>query len=533
MSWIKDLKSSNNVFPSFLSYIFTGLRILIGWHFLYEGLSKIMAANWSASGYLMESHWIFSSFFHWIASSPLLLTLVNIINSWGLIIIGLFLFMGLFTRITSTIGAGLLLLYYIAQPPLVGFMGEITGEGHYLIINKVLIEFAILSVFVFLPTQLFFGLDRWMKRITNPEESETTGLSKDESRREFLKDLVAVPFLGGFALSVLHKRQWESFEERHLISQPSRVDATTGASPVGLSYNTLTDLKEKSPWGKIGDFEISRLICGGNLISGFAHSRDLIYVSSLIQSYFNDEKVLETMRLCELCGINTIVLRVDANTLRIMEKYRRRNGKMHWIAQTKIQSQDIRSDIDAAVDNGAMAAYIHGGVADECVAKGEVDLLHKAIDYVKSRGVLAGMAGHNLNVIIECERAGVDPDFYMKTLNSGNYWTAGPRLIEDPDWQPDPVKAVVPEYNDKIKDNIWSVTPEQTVSYMQTVKKPWIAYKVLGAGAIKPHDGFKYAFESGADFACVGMFDFQVVEDVNKMNEVLKGKLIRKRSWYS
>jgi hypothetical protein len=259
----------------------------------------------------------------------------------------------------------------------------------------------------------------------------------------------------------------------------------------------------------------------------------LIYVSSLVQSYFTDERVIETMQLCEACGINTIILRVDTNTLRIMEKYRQRNGKMQWIAQVKIRDIDIKSDIDAAVDNGAMGAYIHGGVADTCVAKGKVDLLGKGLDYIKTRGVLAGMAAHELDVIIECEKEGLDPDFYMKTLNSGNYWTAGPRLIQDPDWQPDPFTKVEPEYNNKVKDNIWEVTPRQTIEYMKTVKKPWIAYKVFGAGAIKPKEGLHYVFENGADFACVGMFDFQIVENVNLLNGILNGGLPRIRPWFS
>ena len=66
---------------------------------------------------------------------------------------------------------------------------------------------------------------------------------------------------------------------------------------------------------------------------------------------------------------------------------------------------------------------------------------------------------------------------------------------------------------------------------MKTVQKPWIAYKVLGAGAIKPKEGFQYAFENGADFICVGMFDFQVVEDANILNEVLNGNRKRQRPW--
>ena len=141
------------------------------------------------------------------------------------------------------------------------------------------------------------------------------------------------------------------------------------------------------------------------------------------------------------------------------------------------------------------------------------------------------MAGHDLNVIIEVEKHGLDPDFYMKTLNSGNYWTAGPRLITDPEWKPDPMTIVEPEYGAVIKDNIWSVTPAQTVEYMKAVEKPWIAYKVLGAGAIHPREGFKYAFSSGADFTCVGMFDFQVVEDANLISEALSDLPDRSRPW--
>ena len=534
MQSFKNSDLSKNQYPDILRYLFTGLRMIIGWHFLYEGLSKLFASSWTSAGYLMGSKWLFSSLFHWIAETPALLSTADLVTIWGSIAIGILLFFGLFTRVASTAGALLILLYYVAQPPLIGLVGEATGEGHYLIVNKNLIEFLLLTLFVFIPRSAFFGLDRWWSRVhAQRKEADLQPATNDaNARREFIKDLVTLPFFAGFIVSVIQKRKWESFEEKNLISQPSRVNATTGASPVGLSYKTLADLNAKAPLGKIGDFEISRMICGGNLISAFAHSRDLIYVSSLIKNYFSDEKVLETMDLCEACGINTIILRVDNNTLRIMKRYRRRNGKMNWIAQVKIRDTDIASDIDAAVDHGAMGAYIHGGVADDCVAAGQVELLLQAVEYVKQKRILAGMAGHDLNVIVACEKAGVDPDFYMKTLNSGNYWTAGPRL-KDATWQPDPFSNIEPEYNKMVKDNIWEVTPRQTATYMQSVKKPWISYKVLGAGAIKPRDGFRYAFENGADFACVGMFDFQIVENVNILNDVLLNLGQRKRPWYA
>jgi len=62
---------------------------------------------------------------------------------------------------------------------------------------------------------------------------------------------------------------------------------------------------------------------------------------------------------------------------------------------------------------------------------------------------------------------------------------------------------------------------------------PVMGFKVLAAGAIHPKSGFKWAFENGADFICVGMFDFQVVDDVNICIETLQQLQNRTRKWYA
>jgi hypothetical protein len=66
---------------------------------------------------------------------------------------------------------------------------------------------------------------------------------------------------------------------------------------------------------------------------------------------------------------------------------------------------------------------------------------------------------------------------------------------------------------------------------MGTLPEPWIAFKVLAAGAIKPEEGLKYAFRNGADFVCLGMYDFQIVEDVNIALDALSGAIERQRPW--
>jgi len=45
----------------YLPHLLTVLRILIGWHFLYEGIAKLLSPAWTAKYYLLGSNWIFVS----------------------------------------------------------------------------------------------------------------------------------------------------------------------------------------------------------------------------------------------------------------------------------------------------------------------------------------------------------------------------------------------------------------------------------------------------------------------------------------
>lgn len=317
-------------------------------------------------------------------------------------------------------------------------------------------------------------------------------MSEQVDRRSFIRR-------SALTASVAGALTWQ-FEEQALLAQQA-ADAAP-ARPAGPAPDY--------PKGRIGGLELSRLICGGNLISGFAHSRDLIYVSRLLKSYFTDEKVIETLNLCEAQGLNAMILRVDDDTARIVKKYRAQGGKLQWLAQCKLPAEDRWADINRAVEAGAVACYVHGGVGDSYVAEGRVDELGEAVDYIEKQGVVSGIAGHDIKVHMACEEAGLDPDFFMKTYNAKQYWSAGP----------------VPRH-----DSVWEETPEQTRTFMAQVERPWIAYKVLGAGAIPPDQGFRFAFDGGADFICVGMFDFQVADDAEFARRAVARARIRQRPW--
>jgi thiosulfate dehydrogenase (quinone) large subunit len=140
----------------------TVLRVLVGWHFLYEGLAKLTSPTWSAVGYMKASRGPFAGLFKWIASQPHLLDNANLITMYGLTLVGVLLILGLFTRLASVAGIGFVLLFYLCNPPFVGYFYSIPTEGSYLIVNKNLVELAALFVILVTGSGRFAGLDRFV-----------------------------------------------------------------------------------------------------------------------------------------------------------------------------------------------------------------------------------------------------------------------------------------------------------------------------------------------------------------------------------
>lgn len=251
--------------------------------------------------------------------------------------------------------------------------------------------------------------------------------------------------------------------------------------------------------GKLGKFDVSRLIIGGNLISGSAHAGELLYQSALMTHYFNTEKILETWALAERNGINTTLMRCDPHIIEHYNKFRsERHGKLQWIAQSAPEQGDPAENAKRARDNGAIAMYLHGGVSDNLVKKGAVEQIGRAVEGIRATGLMAGIGAHLLPTVRACREAGLDPDFYMVTVNRVGYYCSDAAQVRD---------------------------------FMKTIRKPWIGYKVLGAGRQTPPDGFRHAFESGADFIVVGMFDWQVRDDAAHVHEMLAKGIERERPW--
>lgn len=295
------------------------------------------------------------------------------------------------------------------------------------------------------------------------------------------------------------------------------------AEQAGSSVKIAPQSQATLPQGKIGDLTVSRILLGGNLLTHYTHSRDLRYVYNLTAHYNTEEKIFETMALAEAHGINTLSIHNPPGIVPMLKKYRYQvGGKIQWIicptAPVEPGMEAYTNQVKELVNEGTDAIYLWGVHADRLLREGKIDLIKRAVEIAKEYDVPSGVGAHDLDVVIACEEHNVPNDFYIKTFHHHNYATGPkPHELKNPYQE-------IPGY--------WCKDPQATIEVMAKVTKPWIAFKIMAAGAIPPQDAMRYVFNNGADHALVGMFDFEVAEDVKIANDILP-TVQRSRPWRS
>jgi hypothetical protein len=252
----------------------------------------------------------------------------------------------------------------------------------------------------------------------------------------------------------------------------------------------------KLPLINLGNFKVSRLILGGNPISGFSHispEKDKEMID--YYTYGNIKSVLDE---CMKYGINTIQARGDRHIMRLLNEYRNEGKDMQWIAQTASELKEIKPNLAAIVSNGAIAIYHHGTYIDNLWHTGAsgIKRVEEDIKMIKDTGLFTGFGTHRPEVVDYAEEKGWDFDFYVVS-----FYNLAKKVK--------PVQATEGFKEENFDDN----DPGLMVNRIKATKKPCLAIKILGGGrkAGRKEDlenAFKFAFDNikPIDGVIVGMF---------------------------
>ncbi|HEX71860.1 MAG TPA: hypothetical protein ENN65_00875 [Candidatus Hydrogenedentes bacterium] len=238
---------------------------------------------------------------------------------------------------------------------------------------------------------------------------------------------------------------------------------------------------------EIGGLRVSRFIIGGNPFSGFSHQT--VEKNREMVRYFTTARIKETLRDAERLGVNTHVGRADHHIMRVLLEYWDEGGSIQWFAQTCPEVGDMRRGIQNAVDGGAKACYLHGGMMDFLYANDALDEVPDAIARIRDAGMPAGIAAHEPGVIAWA-RDHLDLDFFMCCHYN----------IERRDRHAEHRPGSPERYAAEDRDRMTAL--------IRTLDKPAIHYKVLAAGRNRPEDAFAYLARHMRpnDAVCVGIF---------------------------
>ena len=221
------------------------------------------------------------------------------------------------------------------------------------------------------------------------------------------------------------------------------------------------------PTTRIGKLTISRLVMGGNPVSGNSHAgakRD-----AAMLDYFTAANTKALFRRCEANGINTVQMRADRHITRLLHEYWNEGGKLQWIAQTAPECE-VMQNIAEAKARGASAIYLHGGMLDVAFEKGDYDSQKRQFDRIRETGLPAGVAAHNPDNLRKVRDLGWNPDFYMVCLYN------------------------IPGYRGKLSagedEKFVESDRAKALPLFRELDAPCIAYKIFAAGRSEPRKAF-------------------------------------------
>lgn len=158
---------TNKIYSNLQLLVLVVARVLMGWYCLFEGVVKLMNPNWSSFAFLNDSQGWFAGLFKEMASNPGLVSVIDFLNVWGLIAIGLGLILGILTRIATLSGIVLISLYCLSHPSLIEANYMMPSSDTAMWVGKNLIFVFLLLILLLFPTGHIIGIDRLLFKKKN------------------------------------------------------------------------------------------------------------------------------------------------------------------------------------------------------------------------------------------------------------------------------------------------------------------------------------------------------------------------------
>ena len=438
------------------------LRWLIGWHFLYEGVWKLLQPKgWSCFSYLDNAQGPLAALFKWMASQSWLVAIGDYAVMWGLVLIGLSLITGVLSRLAALFGILLMAMFYSAQPP-EPFATAFSGaDGRFFLLERNAIESLGLLLVAVMPC--------W---------------------RGFLRTLVP----GCVVLAVFSGLVWRHYRAKGFET----VEAVTSATVKVHEFTALSKLTEPiKERVDLAGVKISPLALGGDLMAGHAHARDLIWTDEFMTRYHRGGSLERLTRYCSFCGINAAFAE-PAFCARQRETAASVGGDLKFFANCATPD-----DAALAKKSGAVSVYLRPERTDELAKAGDEAGVKALVAELRKTGLPVGIGAEDVASVRFCVEKGVKPDYWVLAFHSLDY----------------------PAATMKVRcNNIWCTDPVAAAAYMKTLPEPWVAIRVLAGGALDPVVAYRFARKYGATAAAVDLLDYRVVETVNGLMKKKEAK---------
>ena len=242
------------------------------------------------------------------------------------------------------------------------------------------------------------------------------------------------------------------------------------------------------PTIRLGTLEVSRLILGSNPFWGYSHKS--AQLDEEMRRHYTDERIMQILDEAADCGLTALASPPDERWVKLWARYRGEGGRLQtWISQCHGEPGQMPDEIDRSIKAGAQAIFIQGLRVEEQFGRGRFETLRAWIERIKGAGLPAGAAAHWPEVHLELERREFPIDFYYQCF-----------------------------YNVSKGETYAPAEREKAVATVEKLKKPVVAYKILGAGRLTASEGFEYAFNhiKRKDGVCVGIYAREAIDQIRQ-----------------